>query len=246
MSITRGGQAKQLLKQAMDGGRGEEIPAADDVGHALEPVVDRHRQMIACGEVPSLNDNVAPDGWVGHLLATGRPLAVLEPNDSFGRTVARTTSVQPPRDFFPALKPGSPLHLRQGAATAPVDRGAVGIAAGRGARDLRPAAEARVDDASRPETLERRRIVVVMLALPTWQAVESHAEPREIIKDRRLVGGLAARSIEVFNAQQQASAGLLGPTPVEKCGIGVSKMECAVGRRGKPKDRTKRDRWPGA
>lgn len=54
-------QPKQDLQQAMDGGCGFEIAAADDVGDALPSIVDNDGQMVAGRALLALNDDVTPD-----------------------------------------------------------------------------------------------------------------------------------------------------------------------------------------
>ena len=75
-----------------------------------------------------------------------------------------------------------------------------------------------------------------MLALAPGRPVEPHAEPVEVVENRRFEGGLAAAPVEVFNAQQQASAGLFGEALVAERGIGVSEVQRAVWRRSEPQD----------
>ena len=101
--------AKQRLKQAMHGGRGDEVAAADDVGHALQRIVDDHRQMVARCAIAAAEDDIAPDrrpaarsdrrrlrhirprkGALarrrahGHIEAEGRPVAAREAGAPFG------------------------------------------------------------------------------------------------------------------------------------------------------------------
>ena len=79
-----------------------------------------------------------------------------------------------------------------------------------------------------------------MFALPTRRRVEDEAEPGKVLLDRRFVFALAAGSIQVFNAQQQAAAGRGGEALVHQRRIGVAEMQRAVGRGREAKGRDRR------
>ena len=97
VAIARRRQAEQRLQQAMDGGRGEQIAAAHDVGDALKRVVDRHRQMIARGEIPAAQDDVAPGGRVGRARrAASRPRHIRATRSAAGARAMRPPHVEPP------------------------------------------------------------------------------------------------------------------------------------------------------
>ena len=143
-----------------------------------------------------------------HVEAEGRPLAAREAGARFGRG--------------------------ERAAGSGVERRAVRVAkAGRGARGLRAAAKAGVDEALLVEARQRRRVVVAMLALAAPRRRKAKSKPREVVDDRGLEPRLATGAIQVFNAQNQAPAGLGGEALVHERRIGVAEMERAVRRRRK-------------
>ena len=128
------------------------------------------------------------------------------------------------------------------AAGSRVERSAVRIAqSSRGARDLRAAAKTGIDEALRIEAGERRRIVVAMLALPARGRGIAKPEPGEIIDDSRLELGLAARPVQVLDAQKHAPAELGRDALVHERRIGVAEVKPAVRRRREAQDRRGRE-----
>ena len=61
MPIARLAKAKQRLQQAVDRGRGKEVPSTHDVGHPLKGVIDHHREVIARRQIAPAEDDVAPN-----------------------------------------------------------------------------------------------------------------------------------------------------------------------------------------
>ena len=59
MMISGRRQVEQRLEQAVDVGRGEQVAAAHDVGHALGGIVDGDGEMIAGRRVLAGEDDVA-------------------------------------------------------------------------------------------------------------------------------------------------------------------------------------------
>jgi hypothetical protein len=59
--IARLGKTEQRLQQTVDRRRRKEVASPNDVGHALQRVIDNHRQMIARRQIASAEDNVAPN-----------------------------------------------------------------------------------------------------------------------------------------------------------------------------------------
>ena len=72
-----------------------------------------------------------------------------------------------------------------------------------------------------------------MFALAAPRRRKAKSEPREVVDDRGLEPRLATGAIQVFNAQNQAPAGLGGEALVHERRIGVAEMERAVRRRRK-------------
>ena len=148
--------------------------------------------------------------------------------------------------FSPRARRARRFILRKPAASPAVKRRAVRVApALRGALDLGPAAKAGVDEASRLEARERRRVVVPMLALAALRRIETKAEPCKVVDDRGLVLRLATGAIQVFNAQEQAPVRLCGEPLVQERRIGVAEMERPVRRRGEPQDGRGREGFIG-
>ena len=76
-----------------------------------------------------------------------------------------------------------------------------------------------------------------MLALPARRRGKAKPEPSEVVDDGGLELRLAARAVQVFNAQHHASAGFGGDALVHERGIGVAEMERPVRRRREAEDR---------
>ncbi len=72
-----------------------------------------------------------------------------------------------------------------------------------------------------------------MLALAAPRCRKAKSEPREVVDDRGLEPRLATGAVQVFNAQNQAPAGLGGEALVHERRIGVAEMERPVRRRRK-------------
>ena len=122
-------QAEQRLQQPMHAGRPEQVLAAHHLRHALQGVVDHHREMIAGRRLLARQDDVAPGfrpGGDNAGLAV-RAFAVLGPGQ-----IARPRARPPPcraaarkarRD-----RAAAPLVRRQPFRRAGIERRAVGIA----------------------------------------------------------------------------------------------------------------------
>ena len=118
------------------------------------------------------------------------------------------------------------------------------IEAVRGIRRLRNVGartKAGVDQALMVETRERRRIVVAVFALPERRRRKAKPEPGEIVDDGGLELRLAARPVQVFDAQQHAAAQFAREALVDQRRIGVAEMERPIRRGREAQDR--RGRW---
>jgi len=208
-----------------------------DVADALQRIVDSHRQMVAGGKVPSGEDDVSPQRRLGGPFDRVRPFAKLRPGDPGWRGGDRATHVEPERKLVASCEASGSFAAGERSAGSGIERGAVGIARGGSARDIRPTAEAGINEALRLEPGKRFGVVVAVFALPARLGFEAEAEPSEIVENGRLVSRLAARAVQVFNAQQQASAELGGDALVAKRRIGVAEVQRAVRRRREPQDR---------
>ena len=206
MAIARRGQTEQRLQEPVNRGRGKEVASAHDVGDALERVVDRHRQMIARREIAPAEHDVAPQRRLRRTSDRAqRPRRIRSRPDSAGAAVDRASHVEAPGGFFAAREPRGAFVGGKRAAGSRIERRAVGVARDGRARDFGAAAKAGIDEPARLEARERPGVIVAVLALPARRGVEAQAEPGEVVENGRLVLRLAARAVQVFNAQQQAS-----------------------------------------
>src|SRR5690606_33918861 len=98
--------------------------------------------------------------------------------------------------------------------------------------NLGAGAEARIEQALRRESVERRAIVIEMLGLAPDRHRPVEAEPGEIVEQRRLEGRTRAAEVDVLDAQQEAAALVFRGVPSEERGISVTEMEMA-GRAGR-------------
>ena len=245
MPIARLGKAKQRLQLAVDRGRSKQVPATHDIGHALKCVIDHHRQMVACRQIAPAQDNVAPNLRHRRALRRNGSLAVLGPAE-MGRTgVDCAPHVEAKGRTFGSREAVACFRPRERAAGSGIERRAVRVALPiRGAGDLRTAAKAGVDQASAVQAGERRGIVVAMLALPARRR-EAKAKPREVVNDGGLKLRFAARSVQIFNAQQQVSVDFGSDALIDERGVGVAEMERPVWRGRKAEDGDSREDFIG-
>jgi len=146
MPVTRLGKAEQRLQQPVDRGRLKQIAPAHDVGHALQRVVDHHRQMIACRQISAAEDNVAPNLRRRRASQGNSALAIFGPAQTRWRGVDRALHVEAERGLVAATETPARLRRRERAAGSGIEGRPVRVApAGGSALDLRAAAKAGVD-----------------------------------------------------------------------------------------------------
>ena len=236
MPIARRGNAKQRLQQPVDRGRGKQISSTHDVGHALKRVIDHHRQMVARREIAPAEDNVAPNFRGRWLLRGNSALAKFGPAKTRRSGVDRAPHVEAKGRAFAPGEAVARFRWRERAARSGIERRAVRVALSvRGAGDLRTAAKAGVDQASLIEAGERRRVVIAMLALPARRR-EAKAKPREVVDNGGLKLRFAARSVQIFNAQQHASVDFGSDAVIDERGVGMAEMKRSVRRRREAED----------
>ncbi len=236
--ITRPGKAEKRLQQAMDRGRGDEVAPTRDVRHTLQRVVDRHRQVIAGSQIATLEDNIAPNLGRRPMRRGNGALAIFSPVKIRRRGVERAPHVEAERGPIAASEAVACVRPGERAAGSGVKRRAIRVAPSvGGSRDLRAAAKTGIDKAALIKAGERRRIVVAMLALSARRRGKAKSKPGQIVSDGGLESRLAARTVQVLNAQQHASAQFAGEAFVDEGGIGVAEMERAVRRRRETQDR---------
>ena len=187
-------QAEQRLQQPMDAGRPEQVLAPHHLGHALQGVVDHHREVIAGRRLLARQDDVAPGlrpGGHRAGLAIGT-FAVLDPAEIAGARAGRR-HVEPQRVRRARFEQPRALVRRQRFRRAGIERRAVGIARPRRLRlalrhqfcDLGAALETRIDQPLGGELLERIAIVGKMLRLPPHRGFPGDAEPGEVLDRSR-------------------------------------------------------------
>ena len=239
--ITRPGTAEKRLQQTMDCGRGDEVAPARDVGHTLQRVVDHHRQVIARSQIATLEDNIAPNLRRRPMPRGNGALAIFSPAKIRQHGVERAPHVEAERGPIAAGEAVARMRPGERAAGSGVKRRAIRVAPSvRGARDLGAAAKTGIDKPVLIKARERRRIVVAMLALSARRRGKTKSKPAQIVFDGSLESRLAARMVQVLNAQQHASAQFVGEALVDKGGISVAEMERAVRRRRETQDRRAR------
>src|SRR5712691_1414673 len=227
--LTRRNSLRAQLAQA---GRLRRFRQLVAVGIEDQPVMMVGRRRFLAGE-----HHVAPSlrrGRDGSGLARGTA-AGLAPIERT-RLRERAPHVEPERerragrDLFRALGGREPFGIAR------IERRAVGIAQpwrsslafGYESRDFHPALEARIDQALRLEPLERPAIGFEMLRLAPHVGFPSHAEPGEILVDRRFEPWPAARPVDVLDAQQQPPAGRARHVKIEQRRERMPEMEIAV------------------
>ena len=84
-----------------------------------------------------------------------------------------------------------------------------------------------------------------MLALPARRRRKAKPEPGEVVDNGGLELRLAARPVQIFNAQQHAPVGFGGDALIDQRGIGVAEMERPVRRGRKAQDGDSREDFIG-
>jgi hypothetical protein len=244
--VGRLSQSEQLLQQPMQAGRPEQILAPHHLGHALQGVVDGHREVIAGRGLLAREDDVAPG------LRPGADRAGL-PTRTFAHArssrVRRRGRTRPP--YRAAARREHPIpaaaRARRTTATAP-SRDSAAPRRDRAARGHAPPAAppigrsrrgSRNSDRPAPgrQLFERGAIIGEMFGLPPHRMFPDDAEPGEVLVNRGLEFRLAARRVDILDAQQEASAGLTRQIEIQQRRISVAEMQIAVRARRKTEDR---------
>jgi len=195
MPIARLAKAEQRLQQAVDRGRGEQVPATHDVSHALKRVIDHDGQMVARRQIAPAEDNVAPNLRGRRMLGGDGALANFDPAETRRPGVDRAPRVEAERGLVAAGEAVACFCRRERAAGSWIERRAVRIVPTCGsARNLCTAAEARIRQASLVEVGERRGIIVAVLALSAWGG-KVKPEPGEVVDNRGFELRLAAGAV---------------------------------------------------
>jgi hypothetical protein len=110
------------------------------------------------------------------------------------------------------------------------------VALGDQRTDLAAAVETQIDQAHGFELIECGLIVREMLALAAYVLFPDDAEPVEVVVNRRLEFGPAARGIDVLDAQQKPSAELTRHVVIQERGISMAQMQISVRARREAQD----------
>ena len=109
------------------------------------------------------------------------------------------------------------------------------IALGDQRRELAAALETRIEQAHGFELVDRRSIVVEMLALPAHLRLPGNSEPAKILVNGGFVFRPAAHRIDILDAQQQPAIMLPRHLVVDQRRIGMAEMQIAIRTRREPK-----------
>ena len=246
MPVARLAKAKQRLQQTVDRSRSKQVPSAHDVGHSLKRVIDHHRQMVARRQIAPAQDNVAPNLWGRRARRGNGALAEFGPAEIRRSGVDRAPHVEAKGRTLASRETSVCFRRKKRAAGSGIERRAVRVALPiRGAGDLRTAAKAGVDQAPLIETGERPGVVVGVLALPARRRGKAKPEPGEVVDNGALQLRFAARSVQIFNAQQQVSVDFGSDALIDERGVGVAEMERPVWRGRKAEDGDSREDFIG-
>ena len=222
----------------------EEVAPAYHMADTLQGVVDHDREVVARRGIFASDDDVAPARRVslnraGFTIGAGPGLVPIEFTAEMRQ---RGLHVEPPCKGLAVSHAPTALRHTAFAVERRRMRHTVGVArpgravllgfgdegACRGA-----AREGRVDDSPVDQRVERRTVVVKMVGLPANRLLPIESQPGEIVAYGTFELGLAARRINVLDAQQKAAACICRHVMVEHGGIGVAQMQRAVGAWGK-------------
>ena len=212
-------------------GRGPQIRPPDDQADPLEMVVEGGAEVIA-------GRGVAPaQHHVPELFRFGAGLPQIR-TIRFGLEERKRTG--PPCGFrgVEAQCEGRPRFLALGrknriefAAGSRIDHGLAFMWGAGGGGDVLAAAEAGIEETVGFQPRQGRRVVGEMIRLAAHRFFPIEAEPVEIVVDRVLELRLAARAVDVLEAQQEPAPRFLGCSArravAEQGGMGMAEMEKA-------------------
>src|SRR5579864_6099270 len=137
--------------------------------------------------------------------------------------------IEPQREIFARGAAPRALALAETAARAGIERAFLALRRVDGARDFRldrgARTKARIDESHRVELFERGAVVVEMLRLAPHRAIPIEPEPFQVLDDRADERLAATRRIDVFDAEEELSAGLSRRAPADQGGIGMAKVK---------------------
>src|SRR5690606_25268028 len=103
--------------------------------------------------------------------------------------------------------------------------------------NLAPAEEGRIDEALVGKFGEGIAIFAKMLRLAADRGFPCQAKPAKIVVNALLQRMRAARGVDIFHAQQKTSVALCRHIRIQEGGIGMAKMQLAIGTGSKAEDR---------
>src|SRR5216684_4006052 len=238
-------QTEQSLQEPMDAGRPEQVLPPHRFCHALQRVVDHHREVIAGRRLPAREDDIPPGlrpGGHRAGLAIGT-CAALDPAEIAGALTCRR-HVEPQRIGRARFKQPRALLGRERFRRAVIERRAVGIARPRRlrllqryqSRDLGTALETRINQALGDEFIDRIAIFRKVFRLPPHRLLPPDAEPAEVFINRGLEFRLAAGGVDILDAKQKSPAGPARGIEIQQRRISVAEMQMAVRARRKTED----------
>ena len=225
MDIGRMGKVQFLLEPELPGRGGEQIPPPHHLVYTHQGIVHHHRQLIGVYPVGAAEDRVsAVPGKLQGIRAlksvNKMHLPVRHPGPEGRRPVFR------------------PLPLLPGAESAAgpgIDGRAVGGMGRRGGVQIRPGAEAGIDQALLPQDFQilliKRPSIALIIALPAFAAalVPVQTQPAQVILYSVGVLPASAGRVQILMAQDDPASGGTGREPGQQTGKGVAQVHPAAG-----------------
>ena len=199
VQICRLGQAKEHLQHPLDRGGRAQVGGADDQVRSARRVVHDAGEMIGGRRVLSREDRIV------EVSATARKAfaGVFGPVRQAG-AFQRLARVEPPAVGSGSASPGV---MGQASAGARIVRGRPMWRFERGG-DVRPGAEARIDQPRFAKPVERASISITALRLHQHRLVPLESEPAQILEDSVDELGPAASWVEVLDPDEEFIARL--------------------------------------
>jgi len=230
--ILRRCKPQNRLQEPVQMGRGPQIFAADDQSHPLEMVVQGGAEVIARRRIAAAQHHVPEMFRFG-------PGFTQIGSVRFGLAEGERTGLPDRLCDIEAQREGGAGRLALGrknrieaAAGSGIDHGLAFMRRrGRGG-DILAAAETGIKQAGGFEAFERCGVVGKMLRLSPHRLFPIDSQPMQILDERRFEFRLAARAVDILDAEQEAAAALTRGAMGEECGMSMAEMEkaCRTGR----------------
>jgi len=229
VAIGGGRQAEQGLQQALNVTGLQEVLAADYEADALPGVVDRHRQVIGDADILAGQDDVAgPPRVGGHLAAD-----LIDEGEvaEAAQGLFCGADRQPPGERFAGREPPGLLVTWRRLAE---ERGLRTMGGAGDVGDLGPGAEAAVNQAAFGEGGEGGAIGLAAGRLEENRLLPDQTQPSEVVEDGFSESRLAARGVDILDAEQEAPGG--GGVERLQGGVGVAAVQQSGRGRGEAAD----------